>query len=118
MDADGTKSKADRKLGAARPLLFDSIGGGELLWQPHRLLSHALLQTHQNLSAFTAVNRALADDLQAIARRSHDVAIEVSEKAAGRGSLPLKADTDVEAVYALAISGVRELGAATVEAQI
>lgn len=107
----------------ASPSPFEALNASELFWQPYRSMSRALLQTHQNLSAYIAVNRSLADEMQALLRRAQDMVVEMSDlacrhlsdSAESRGALT---SAQMEDMYDFAVASVRELGGAAVAAQI
>ena len=95
--------------------------GSELVWLPYRAVSRALLQTHKNFSAYMSVNRDLAAEMQTIVTRAQDLALQLSEKTMVRMSQSpghaISGD-EIEEMYKAAAEGIRELGNATIAAQI
>lgn len=116
----------DRKGSRTAPKSYDALNAGELFWQPYRSMSRALLQTHQNLAIYLEINRNLADEMQTILRRAQEMVVELSDRRLRRATEPSASRTEafalslpeVEEMYSFAIEGVRELGRATVAAQI
>ena len=124
MSTEKPKNSGDGK--ADVTAAAEVLNASELFWQPYRAMSRMLLQTHQNLAAYMAVNRALAEEMQSILRRAQDMTMEMSEKtirnaerpaAPGAHRLAIPAP-EMEELYDFAIHSVRELGGAAVAAQI
>ena len=96
------------------------FGSADLMWQPYLTMSHALLFSQQNLFGFIAVNRELAEEMQAIFRRSRDLAIKISEKTLERAypSRTMMSASELDELYDFAVSGMREVGDAALAAQL
>jgi hypothetical protein len=84
-------------------------------------MSRVLLLTHKNLSAYAAANRSLASEIEPILTRAQEMAMWISEKAVARMSTnvsqPISGE-ELEEMYDYATKGIRELGEATVAAQV
>jgi len=118
--ANGEHPATDTKSNGSQSAL-EVLLESELMWQPYRAMSRVLLQTHLNLAAHMAVNRNLAREMQAILMRAQDMALRMSERAIVRMSMtsgqPISTN-EIEEMYDFAADGIRELGEATVAAQI
>ena len=98
----------------------------DAFWWPFRTFSKALLQTQRNSTAYLEANRRLIDEMRTIIRKQQDLAIDISDsvlhavtkanKTAG-GSNVLN-PAEVNQVFDLAVSRMRELGEAWIDVQV
>jgi hypothetical protein len=105
---------------------FNIFARNECFWWPFRAVSSALLQTQQNSEAYLEANRHLIDAMRNIIRKEHNLAFELSERVLGtvckigmrtNGNAPLESG-EMSEVFDRAMSGVRELGEAWIDAQV
>jgi hypothetical protein len=80
----------------------------EAFWWPFRAVSEALLQTQHSSAAYLEANRRLVDEARNIIRKEHDLLLELSET--GR--------SEANKAFNRALTGIRELGEAWIDAQI
>jgi hypothetical protein len=98
----------------------------ESFWWPYRAVAKALLRTQDNSLAYIEANRRLIDAMRNILRKEQDLAFEISEAvlAVSRKSGLRTADeapsqaNEVNEAFDRAMSGIRELGEAWIDAQV
>jgi hypothetical protein len=98
----------------------------EGFWCPFRAVSEALLQTQQNSVAYLEANRCLVDMARNIMLKEQDLVFELSETAFSTvcrvgmrldRSAAIERD-EVNEVFNRALTGIRELGEAWIDAQV
>jgi hypothetical protein len=106
--------------------MFNIFARNEDFWWPFRAVSKALLQTQQNSKAYLEANRHLIDEMQNIMRKEQNLVFELSETALNTvckigmrtdRNAPLERG-EMSEVFDRAMSGVRELGKAWIDAQV
>ena len=80
----------------------------EAFWWPFRAMSEALLRTQHSSAAYLEANRRLVDEARNIMRKEHALLLELSET--GR--------SEANKAFNRALTGIRELGEAWIDAQI
>src|SRR5690348_14282154 len=116
--------KTDRNnngLSGKNPLLqLFSMNEG-FMW-PYRSFANALMETQMGALAYLEANRKLTDQVLDIVRKEQDLSLELSTKmlkgVAGNDGPSVRDLSEVNAVFARAFEGVRELGEAWVNAQM
>lgn len=104
--------------------MFNFFSRSEGMWWPFRSVSKALLQTQTNALAYLEANRRLLDEMRKIVRKEQDLVIELSETALKTVSKPgtmsgiTVVDGDVNEMFGRAMSGIREIGEAWIDAQV
>jgi hypothetical protein len=96
----------------------------EVFW-PYRALSKALLQTQRNAIGYFEANRQLCAELRLIIRREHDLVSEISKsllKAMANSGNPnygtrVLDPNEVNEIFDRAVTGMRELSQAWMDAQ-
>ena len=105
---------------------FYYFAKNEGFWWPYRSLSKALLQTQRNSLAYLEANRRLIDAMRSIIRREQDLVCEVSETVlatackvgCSRDDATSAERSEVNEAFGRAMTGIRELGEAWIDAQV
>jgi hypothetical protein len=113
------RSKEENALAVTNPP-FNLLAKSDDFWWPQRSLARALLRTQKNTSAYVEAHRNLMDEMRNIIRKEQDLALEISREAL-EGALRNGRSPDapkINAVFERAITGLRELGQAWIDAQL
>ena len=96
----------------------------DAFWWPFRTFSKALLQTQSNSHAYLEANRRLFDEMRSIIRKQQDLAIDISDSVLNamtknnpKGGNALN-PSEVNQVFDLAVTRMRELGEAWIDVQV
>jgi hypothetical protein len=104
--------------------MFNFFTSPEAMWWPFRTVSKALLQTQSNAIAYLEAQRRLVDEMQNIVRKEQNLVLELSETAlatitkSGAPHGGASESAEVNEMFDRAMSGIRELGEAWIDAQV
>src|SRR5262245_47215615 len=104
--------------------MFDILARNDGFWWPYRTLSKVLLQTQRNAIGYLEANHRLLDAAQRIIRAQQDLASEISEavlnamvKSGNPQSERALDPSEVNQIFDRAVTGLRELNQAWIDAQ-
>ena len=126
MTAQTSKANTPSVDAGGEDSLFHFFSRNESFWWPFRAVAKALLQTQQNSAAYIEANRRLIDEMRSIIRKEQNLVFELSESALLTAcKVGMLADpsaqidkAEVNEVFDRAMTGIRELGEAWIDAQV